>query len=140
MGDIVFVAPSRWIAAQAASGASSYLYYFLYVATGRRNAVPGAGHGSEIPYVFKTWSRTPLAKMISEQDRAMSDTMSACWVAFARTGTPSCAGAPAWPAYSAARDEQMEFGDPIAVRQPSHGAAFDIIVNQFLAAAGAARD
>src|SRR5688572_3865985 len=32
-------------------------------------------------------------------------------------------------AYTAARDEQMEFGDPIAVRQPSRGAAFDIIVN-----------
>ena len=140
MGDVVFVAPSRWVAAQAASGAPSFLYYFSYVASVRRGTVPGASHGSEIPYVFKTWAGTAVAKLLTDQDRAMSNTMSACWVAFATRGTPSCAGAPAWPAYTPARDEQMEFGEVVAVRQPSRRAAFDMYVNQFMIVAAKGRD
>jgi para-nitrobenzyl esterase len=136
MGDVVFVAPSRWVAAQASGGAPSFLYYFSYVAMMRRGAVPGAGHGPEIPDVFKTWANTALAKFLSEQDRAMSNTMSACWVAFATSGTPSCAGAPPWPAYTPARDEQMEFGEVITVRQPARREAFDLFVNQFMTLAG----
>ena len=139
MGDVVFVAPSRWVAAQAATGAPSFLYYFSYVASARRGKVPGASHGSEIPYVFKTWAGTALAKFMSDQDRALSNTMSACWIAFATRGTPACAGAPQWPAYTAARDEQMEFGEVIAVRQPPRRAAFDLYVAQFMATAASAK-
>jgi para-nitrobenzyl esterase len=132
MGDAVFVAPSRWLAEQAADGAPSYLYYFSYVASRRRGTVPGAAHGSEIPYVFKTWSGTALARLLDDQDRQMSDTMSACWVAFAKQGAPSCAGAPRWPAYTAENDLQMEFGEQISVRQIERAAAFDLLVEQFL--------
>jgi para-nitrobenzyl esterase len=35
--------------------------------------------------------------------------MHACWVAFAKTGAPSCGGM-SWPAYTPANDELMEFG------------------------------
>ena len=84
----------------------------------RRASVPGAGHGSEIPYIFKTWTGTALARALTEQDRAMSNLMSACWVAFATNGTPACDGAPSWPAYTPARDEQMEFGTAVTVRPP----------------------
>jgi para-nitrobenzyl esterase len=133
MGDIVFVAPSRWVAAQAASGQPSYLYYFSYVAAARRNAVPGASHGSEIPYVFRTWTRTPvLARAMTDQDKAMSTTMSACWVSFAKAGKPSCAPAPDWPAYDPKTDRQMEFGIDTKVEKPPRAAAFDLLVKQAL--------
>jgi para-nitrobenzyl esterase len=132
MGDVVFVAPSRWVAGAAASGAPSWLYYFSYVASARRNTAPGAAHGSEIPYVFRTWINTPvLARLMTEQDKAMSNTMSACWVAFAKTGKPACAGAPAWPAYDPKTDQQLEFGTTIKVEKPPRAAAFDLIVEQF---------
>ncbi len=135
MGDIVFVAPSRWVAAQAATGQPSYLYYFSYVAAARRATLPGANHGSEIPYVFRTWQNTPvLARAMTEQDKAMSNTMSACWVAFAKTGKPSCAPAPAWPAYDPKTDQQMHFGVETNVEKPPRAAAFDIITAQALAA------
>jgi para-nitrobenzyl esterase len=66
----------------------------------------------------------------------MSTLMSACWVAFATSGIPSCAGAPAWPAYTAERDEQMEFGDVVAVARPARRDAFDLYVKQFMSTAG----
>jgi para-nitrobenzyl esterase len=136
MGDVVFVAPSRWVAGAASAGAPSYLYYFSYVASGRRGAVPGAAHGSEIPYIFKSWANMPvLARLVSAEDRKMSDIMSSCWVAFAKTGKPSCSGAPDWPAYDPKTDQQMDFGVPTKVEKPPRAAAFDLLVEQFLATA-----
>jgi para-nitrobenzyl esterase len=132
MGDVVFVAPSRWVAAAAASGSPSFLYYFSYVAAARRAAVPGANHGSEIPYVFHTWTNTPiLARAMTEQDKAMSRMMSACWVAFAKTGRPSCAPAPDWPAYDPRTDQQMEFGLEVKIGKPARAAAFDLLTASF---------
>jgi para-nitrobenzyl esterase len=131
MGDITFVAPSRWIAGAAAKGAPSFLYYFSYVTERRRGTVAGANHGTEIPYVFKTWNTPALAAMISDADKKFSATMSACWVAFAKTGQPACDGAPAWPAYDPAKDELMEFAPTISVHKPEKAAAFDMIVAQY---------
>jgi para-nitrobenzyl esterase len=103
------------------------------VAAARRSATPGANHGAEIPYVFKTWENMPvLARLMSAQDKAMSNTMSACWTAFAKTGKPSCPGAPEWPAYTPATDQQMEFGVEIRVAKPSRAKAFDLLVSQAL--------
>jgi para-nitrobenzyl esterase len=132
MGDVVFVAPSRWIAAAASSGAPSFLYYFSYVAAVRRSAVPGANHGSEIPYVFRTWTNTPvLARLMTPADKAMSNMMSACWVSFAKTGKPSCAPAPDWPAYDPAGDLEMHFGVETKVEKTARSAAFDLLTSQF---------
>jgi len=132
MGDLVFVAPSRWVAGQAAKGAPSYLYYFDYVAAARRSVLPGANHGSEIPYVFQTWKSAPLlAAGMTSEDRAISSMMSACWVSFAKTGKPACAPAPDWPAYDPATDLQMEFAPKVQVRKPPRAAAFDLLTEEF---------
>lgn len=132
MGDVVFVAPSRWIAAAAARGQPSYLYYFSYVASARRSALPGANHGSEIPYVFRSWSGMPvLARGLSGEDKAFSDVISACWVTFAKTGKPGCAPAPDWPAYDARSDLQMSFGPETKVESPPRAAALDLLVAGF---------
>ena len=75
---------------------------------GPPRALPGANHGSEIPYVFKTWTRMPLlARAMTADDKAMSTMMSACWVSFAKTGRPACPPAPEWPAYDPKTDRQM---------------------------------
>jgi para-nitrobenzyl esterase len=57
--------------------------------------------------------------------------MSACWVAFARTGKPSCAPAPEWPAYTPATDLRMEFGTDIKVAKPERAAAYDLLTSNF---------
>jgi para-nitrobenzyl esterase len=106
--DNVMGAPARWIAAQSSAQAPAYLYHFSYVPTARRSSVPGAGHGSEIPFVFGNWPAI-YNNFASADDHAMETLMHSCWVAFAKTGTPKCGGMD-WPAYSPDKDELMEFG------------------------------
>jgi para-nitrobenzyl esterase len=114
--DTVMAAPARWIAGQAgASGAPAWLYHFSYVAAAQRGKVPGASHGSEIVYVFETGSKV-AARAITPEDQALSSLMHSCWVGFAKTGKPVCKSGPAWPAYTAAADQLMEFGLTSGVR------------------------
>ena len=108
-GDATFVGPARFIAGQAANGAPSFLYHYDYVLENRRDRQPGAGHGSEIPQIFRSWGQMPLAsRLLTKQDNDFSVMISACWVAFAKTGTPSCAGLPPWKPYAPETDVLME--------------------------------
>jgi para-nitrobenzyl esterase len=50
--------------------------------------------------------------------------MHACWVTFAKTGTPKCGGQ-AWPAYTPAGDQLMEFGATSGVRTHFRKAQLD---------------
>jgi para-nitrobenzyl esterase len=125
--DSVMGAPAHWIAARAAGGAPSWLYHFSYVLSTRRGAVPGASHGSEIPYVFATGSALAgrFGITLSDEDRAMEQLMHSCWVGFAKTGKPQCDGAD-WPAYTVAGDQLLEFGPKTGVvsgfRKAQYGA------------------
>lgn len=96
--DGYFASQARWIAGKvAASGAPAYLYRFEYVLgvlQGRRN---GAYHGSEIPFVF---DNLPSLR-VDDDDRHVERALHECWIAFARTGKPTCAAAPDWPAFGA---------------------------------------
>lgn len=141
LGDATFVAPARWVAQQTASGAPTFLYYFSYVAEVRQGDLPGAGHGSEIPYIFQSWNRIPvLAPYVRPDDQAMARKISACWVAFAKTGIPSCSGVPAWPAYGGANgDVLMEWGARVRVQRDFRKAQldFDIARTEELRSMGA---
>ncbi len=107
--------PARWVAAKAATGRPAWLYHFSYVATRFRPAVTRAAHAAEIPYVFEYWGRRTPMSVVSEEDRRVATLMHACWVAFARTGVPTCGPGP-WPAYHPARDQLMEFGSESGLR------------------------
>lgn len=106
LGDAWFGAPSRWLAEKTSGGAPSYLYYFDYVAAGHRKDSAGAGHGSEIPYLFGTMDFFESQRnAVTDEDRIFAKAISACWVAFAKGGTPTCPLAPRWPRYVATKDE-----------------------------------
>jgi len=63
-----------------------------------------AFHASELPYVFGTLDGTPPNwPKVPESDRPLSDAMLGYWANFAKSGTPSATGAPAWPAYGKTR-------------------------------------
>jgi para-nitrobenzyl esterase len=117
--------PNRYLAREEAKAhVPAYLYYFSYVAPAQRAASPGAGHGSEISYVFGNLPHAPitygtrLIPAATEDGLALSKAMHAYWVAFARTGNPGAAGGVRWPAYSAASDPLIEFGnDGVNVRE-----------------------
>ena len=109
--DSVMGAPAHWIASRASGGAPSWLYHFSYVADMQRSRVPGARHGSEIPYVFSTGSAlaSRFGITLSNEDRAMESLVHSCWVGFAKTGKPVCDGQ-TWPAMTPASDQLLEFG------------------------------
>jgi para-nitrobenzyl esterase len=108
LSDVSFSEPARFYAdAHAATGTPTWLYRFSYVPTARRADQAGAGHTDEIPYIFDTIAA--VKKNASDEDKAAARQISAYWVAFARTGNPNGPGRPAWPAYSRAGDDLLEF-------------------------------
>lgn len=121
--DAVFGAPARWVAGQAADGAPAFLYHFSYVGGRFRPAMTTAAHAAEIQYVFEYWGRRTPETAITADDRAMARLMHACWVAFARAGTPSCDVA--WPAYDPAKDQLVEFGEVSGLRTGLRKPEFD---------------
>ncbi|MGA0607374.1 carboxylesterase/lipase family protein [Phenylobacterium sp. VNQ135] len=108
-------APARWIAARAASGQPSWLYYFSYVAT-RLRPRPTAWHADEIDFVFDWFDpRTSPAKAISDEDRAKAAQMHRCWVSFAKAGRPDCGPGVTWPAYTPEGDALLDIGRDVRV-------------------------
>ena len=107
-----FAVPARWIADQASATAPVYLYRFSYVRVRQRGRMAGANHASEIPYVFDTWSQSPGGgAFVTDSERAEASLLHACWVSFARTGTPTCPPAPVWQRHLAAAPALMDFGE-----------------------------
>ncbi len=122
--DRVMGGPARWVAAQASSGRPSWLYYFSYVGSRFRPAMTRSAHASEIQYVWEYWGRRTPMSTVSDEDKAMAALMHACWVSFAKTGAPRC-GSQAWPAYTPATDQLMEFGASSGVRTNFRKAKLD---------------
>jgi para-nitrobenzyl esterase len=92
--------PARFTArAFSRQGLPAYVFRFGYVAEGLRNIMPGAVHGAEIPYVMDTLS-TVLGSAATPADLAAATTVSAYWVAFAKTGNPNGGGRPVWDAFT----------------------------------------
>ncbi|HEX4197105.1 MAG TPA: carboxylesterase family protein [Caulobacteraceae bacterium] len=108
LSDVAFVEPSRFLAGcHAASGAPTFLYRFSYVAEAKRPSGAGAGHSSEIPYVFDTVAA--VAPDATDADRKMAATVSGYWTAFARTGNPNGSGGFVWPNFDRRTDVLMNF-------------------------------
>jgi para-nitrobenzyl esterase len=115
--DQVMGAPARWIAGKSSAGAPTWLYYFSYVRVQARAHLPGANHASEVPYVFDSQDLIPVySKEIVDEDRAVAKLMHSCVVGFAKTGAPACNSGQAWPAYTPAGDQLLEFGRSTGVR------------------------
>jgi len=117
--DSTFIAPARsLVRAVSKNGGKAYMYHFTVAPPG---PMPGLGafHTAEIPFVFNDIERvkTTFQVPFEEKHQALADTMSAYWVQFARTGNPNKEGLPEWPAYDAAKDQYMEFGEVVQVGQ-----------------------
>lgn len=111
-GDSAFVAGARHIARSvAAVGSPAWLYHFDYVLQRRRGKVPGAGHGSEIPFVFESLGQLPMARLlVSDPDEDMSKALHRRWVNFAKAGDPNVEGLPQWPRYKVDTDYALVIG------------------------------
>ena len=119
-----FVTPMRWLArAMERVPSNGYLYHFTRVPAGERTRQYGAFHGLEIAYVF---GHLPPVFAPVATDRQLSATMQACWTRFAKIGDPNGERLPRWPAYTAAIDRYIEFGDEVVVKARLHHEACDL--------------
>lgn len=114
--DAFFVAGARYFARTASrANPNIFVYQFTRVSSDPRRSMLGAFHASEIPYVFMT-QETITTASYDDRDRELARLISAYWVRFAATGDPNGGARPAWPKYTAASDQHIEFGDAIAVK------------------------
>jgi len=103
----------RLMTRHTAAGVPSFLYLFDHGYPAADEKGMHAFHASELPYVFGTadkappnWPKVPTTAVEASLSNAMLD----YWSSFARTGAPSAAGQPPWPAYGTER-AYMAFED-----------------------------
>ncbi len=106
--DVTFRMPAiRLAEAQVRAGGSAHLYLFTWPSPAFGGAL-GSFHGLELPFVFGTL-HTASGSLLTggAAPEGLSDAIQAAWVAFARTGDPSCDQVGGWPRYDATRRPTM---------------------------------
>ena len=100
-------------AAQAAHQPDhTFMYLFEWAATSFGGRL-GSCHALEIPFVFDNLAKPGTELLMGEgPPQSLADAMHASWLAFARTGSPSHEGLPAWPAFDPAGRATLHFGVP----------------------------
>lgn len=95
----------------------------------------GAYHMGDVPYWFTTFdafNQFRETRTWTATDRALTETMSTALINFAKTGTPSAPGMPAWPRFTAKDQRAMDFGDKVSVISISPK-QYDFMANRTLA-------
>ena len=101
--DWVWGEPARMTAkAFLAKKAPTYMYQFGYVPAAAQQRSPyGAGHGSEVSFVFNTLhARWGTPAEATPQEKELANIMNSYWINFAKTGNPNGKGLPNWPLYN----------------------------------------
>jgi para-nitrobenzyl esterase len=134
--DWVWGEPARFTArAFVAKRAPAYIYQFGYVpAAMRERARFGAGHGSEVSFVFNTlnarWGNPGEA---TAEEKELARIMNSYWANFAKTGNPNGKGLTNWPQYDSQKEEILDVDlDGKAVSKPDpRKARFNVIEKAF---------
>lgn len=128
--DKVWAEPARFTArAVTTKGEAAYVYLFSYVSPSMRERMRfGAGHGSEIGYVFNNL-RIRNGSVIDPRDSTVAKMMNSYWVNFAKTGNPNGNDLPNWSVYDYTKNEILEIKtDGSAVSEPDlRKARLDVI-------------
>jgi len=106
-----------------ANQSPAFIYQFGYVPTAMRQRSPyGAGHGSEVSFVFNTlharWGNPGEA---TPEEKELARIMNTYWTNFAKTGNPNGKGLPVWPLYDSKKEEILDIeldGKPVSKPDP----------------------
>lgn len=93
----------------AVAGGAPVFFYMLDWETpvmGGKRYVP---HALDIGMAFDNVAKSESMSGTGPEAQAIADQMSESWLAFAKTGDPSNAKVPAWPAYTASQRNMMVF-------------------------------
>lgn len=103
--DKVWAEPARFTArAFTRKGSQVYVYLFSYVSPSAQQWMRyGAGHASEIPYVFNS-----VRTVNNDKDKGVALLMNTYWTNFAKTGNPNSEAVPHWPVYDPQKNELLE--------------------------------
>lgn len=94
-------------------GANAYLYLFTWAPD--LNAL-GASHGMELPFMFNNVALQREMTGGNERAYALQEKVSDFWLSFIKTGKPSAAGCPEWPAFTPENGATMILDDECVVR------------------------
>ncbi len=112
-GDQRYVISARYLAERMKTVSSpGRAYYFQFLPEARREAFPGAPHGSEVAYAFGDTGDPEAERYPGPDGQALADAMAGYWTRFAATGDPNGDGAPEWPEYEAESDTWMVLDAP----------------------------
>jgi para-nitrobenzyl esterase len=134
--DWVWGEPARMTAkAFIAKGAPTFVYQFGYVpATAQQRSPYGAGHGSEVSFVFNTLNaRWGAPTEASAAEKELARIMNSYWVNFAKTGNPNGAGLPNWPLYNNVQQEilDVELDGKVMSKSDPRKARLDVVEKAF---------
>ncbi|WP_372776408.1 carboxylesterase/lipase family protein [Mangrovibacterium sp.] len=102
-------------------GEPTYVYHFDFVPAGMAQwARYGAGHGSEVGFVFGNLTNRD-GSPLHPTEKELAGIMNSYWVNFAKNGNPNAEGLPEWPAYNTPNQEILDVqpdGKPVGKPDP----------------------
>ncbi|HET6769977.1 MAG TPA: carboxylesterase family protein [Chitinophagaceae bacterium] len=134
--DWVWGEPARMAArAFVAKRVPTYVYQFGYVPPATRaRARYGAGHGSEVSFVFNTLNaRWGAPAEPTPEEKELASIMNTYWANFAKTGNPNGKTLPVWPLYDNQKEEILDIeleGKPVSKPDPRK-TRFNVIEKAF---------
>jgi para-nitrobenzyl esterase len=134
--DWVWGEPARMTArAFVAKHAPTYMFQFGYVpVAARQRSRYGAGHGSEVSFVFNTlnarWGNPGEATL---EEKELARIMNTYWTNFAKTGNPNGKSVPAWPLYDTQKEEilDIELDGKVVSKPDPRKARFNVVEKAF---------